>query len=202
MDKKYLLNTFLNLRKNFADKRITVLFCDIQDKYTDKVQYGDSLIKAASLMGEVSTLFGLNHLITEHVPKTFGHTHKEILSTLKDPNIKEKHSFAMLNDEQIINEYKGDHTFILLGIEAQICVFQTAIKLLQHEKDVILIKDAITSTSEKEKDLALSTLKDLGVGVMSIQSFAMFLLEDSKNESFKKTLPIIKRLVEFKNELI
>ena len=196
------MNVLTNLRTNLKSKNITVLFCDIQDKYTSKIYKGDNVIKSAGLMADICNIHKLNHIVTEQVPKVFGTTHKEITSKLENSIIREKTLFSMLSDSQIKNDFSKDHSFILLGIEAHICIYQTAFKLLEHKKNVILIKDAISSTTKNERELALSTLNKHGAELISLQCLSMFLLEDSKNELFKENLKIMKSLVEFKNELI
>ncbi len=193
-----LYNLNLSLNKN----NILVLFCDIQEKYIEKMYNYKQLLASVEYFAQFCTISNMNTYVSEQNPKIFGSTCKEIVDNLESPMIIEKYEFAMLSDSQINNEFKDIQSFILLGIEAHICIFQTAMKLLYHKKRVIIIKDCTSSTTKNERELALNTLEKIGVVMISLQCLIMLLIEDSKNPIFKKALPIIKALINLNNELV
>lgn len=196
------VNSLKQLRNNFKSNQITFLICDIQDKYIDKCYLSENLIKSAVLLSKIVSILNIQTIIAEHVPKVFGKTPKEIINQLTNPILIEKKSFSMLNDDYINTNFPSDHSFILIGIETQICVFQTAFKLIENKKNVFVVKDAVSSISEHERESGLRLLNEIGVGLMSIQSLITFLIEDSSDERFKKIVPIIKELNEVNNKLI
>lgn len=196
------LNNLLKLKQHYAKSNVTLLICDIQEKYTPKVYLKDEFLYTSQIVSEYATILEIKTILTEQVPRVFGNTHKEILDSLNSPDIKQKTTFSMFEDDTILNDFKEDHTFILIGIEAHICVFQTAIKLLSHGKNVILVKDAITSTDNNERLLALKSLEQYGAIIISATSLLMYLLQDSQNEKFKPCLSLIKKLAELKSRLL
>lgn len=196
------LKSILNLKRDYEAGNIRLLVCDIQDKFTMKVYKSEEFLKTSHIVSSYSSIIGIKAIVTEQVPRVFGITHKEIIENLLDPIVKEKTSFSMLDDNYINQELKEISTFIIIGIEAHICIFQTAIKLLSHEKNVILIKDAITSIDCNERILALNNLEKYGASVLSASSLLLFLLEDSKNDRFKPCLDLIKKLGDIKSPLL
>ena len=197
-----MVDVLNNLKIDISREAILVLLCDIQDKYIENIYKYKLLLSSAVIFAEFCSISNLNVYISEQNAKVFGHTCKEIIDKLQNPIIKEKSQFSMLSDDQINNEYENTQYFILFGIEAHICVFQTAVKLLSHKRKVIIIRDCTSSNSKNERELALKTLENLGVVMISLKCLIMLLLEDSKHTLFKKTLPLIKALISLNNELV
>jgi hypothetical protein len=197
-----LVQIISNLKKNFLNKKVTVLFCDIQGSYTSKMYLYEDMLKGAYNLADITTNLGLNAYITEHVPKVFGKTDSKLIELLKNPVIVEKYFFSMLNDETIANLYPDDHSFILVGMETHICVFQTAYTLLKNKKDVIIIKDAVSSNSKEERETGLKNIESMGAFITTNQNLLYLLLENGKHECFKSCLPIMKRMIDDKNQLI
>ena len=83
-------------------------------------------------------------IVTEHYSKAFGKTVPELEELLKDIDHKryEKRVYSMMNDELEKLERK---TIILTGIEAHVCVLQTALDFLDRGFKVCIVEDAVSS---------------------------------------------------------
>ena len=81
---------------------------------------------------------------------------------------------------------------ILFGIEAHICVQQTAIDLVSKGYDVCVVVDAIGSRKEKNKELAIERMKQESVFITSLESILFELCKDSKNDAFKEISKLLK----------
>ena len=198
-----LISTITKLQRNFINNRpINVLFCDIQDKYIQKVYKSQDVIKTAEEMAEASKILRLNQIVTEHQKNVFGKTIKEITQHLTDDaSISEKTRFAMVDDE-FINKQDEDAVYVLLGIEAHICVTQTALNILKNQKPLILIADGISSTNSGDRELALGNLQTMGAYLTTSQSFMFLLLRDSNHDSFKSLLNIFKSYSNRENSIL
>lgn len=213
--KSSLINTITNFRYNIKNNQVTVLYCDIQNNYINKMYLSEMFYKSCLNIANISNIFKFNNYVTEHVPKVFGKTNKDLLNLISNPIIKEKNKFAMFDDDDLnnylIQKNSDSHTFILIGMEAHICVFQTAFNLLNFKCksdsknfmiDVIIVKDAVSSNCKNERKLAIENLSDMGCFVTSIQNLLYLILEDSKHEKFKESLPLMKKIMELDNQLV
>ncbi len=190
---KHLLSTISKLQENFINKKpINVLFCDFQDYYIKKIYKYNEIITAAEEIAEASKILGLNQIVTEHEKRVFGPTIQEIKNHFYEKtDLFEKTRFAMIDDEYIKNQDE-DAVYVLLGIEAHICVTQTALNILKNNRPLILLADGISSTNPGDRELALKNLQAMGAYVTTTQSFLYLLLRDGKHPFFKSLLHIFK----------
>ena len=82
-------------------------------------------------------------------------------------------------------------TLVLTGVEAHICVFQTALSALEDFR-VQVVGDAVSSRTARNRDLALARLRHAGCVVTSTEMFIYEILRQAGTEEFKATLPLVK----------
>src|SRR5205807_1820262 len=95
-------------------------------------------------------LLKLPLFVTEQYPRGLGLTLAPIKSRLPpDQAIFSKTTFSGYFDPSIKQkvDQTGVDTWILVGIEAHICVLQTAKDLLEAGKNVVVLNDAVSSRS-------------------------------------------------------
>ncbi len=97
-------------------------------------------------------------------------------------------------DEQVDKHFKSLQrtSTILYGIEAHVCVRQTAMDLLERGHDVHLVVDACSSMNWHDRAIALRSMSDAGVTMISFQSLVFEMLRSVDNPSFKATLGVVK----------
>lgn len=180
----------------FLDRKKTALFViDVQDKLFSKVERSCEVMLTIQKVIQGFQILNLPILVTEQYPKGLGPTiatlkavlgdHQEYLgkttfSCFKDPTIKEK-----------IHSLRSDQ-WVLVGLEAHVCVLQTAKDLLQMGKKVIVLNDAITSRSLYDFSTAIAELRDCGARISSAETVLFELLGDSQASEFKKISQLIK----------
>jgi nicotinamidase-related amidase len=79
----------------------------------------------------------------------------------------------------------------MAGIEAHICVAQTALHALPHHK-VHVISDAISSRLPGNRRVGLDRMAAAGVTVSSTEMFLFELLVEAGTDTFRKVLPLVK----------
>jgi isochorismate hydrolase len=89
-----------------------------------------------------------------------------------------------------------------MGIEAHVCVTQTALSILNKNLDLVVISDGVSSVHRGDRNRALRNLENMGAYVTTSQSFLFMLLQDSMHKSFKSLLPIFKRQFNRENKLL
>jgi len=173
-----------------------LLIIDIQDRLFQAMDIDsrNSLIKNGNILIQTAKEFNIPVVITEQYRKGLGETIPE----LKDPagdslNLEKIHFDCMKNEEikkVILNSKKK--TIIITGIESHICVFQTALSLLEEGMKVVIASDGVASRKKSDRKAALNILSKAGALIYPTETIAFMLLEKAGTPEFKKLSPLFK----------
>lgn len=86
----------------------------------------------------------------------------------------------------------GRRTLIVCGIEAHICVLQTALGGLVAGHVVQVLADAVGSRAPHNHRVALERLAKAGALISTTEMFIYELLRRADSEQFRQTLPLVK----------
>lgn len=163
-----------------------VLVVDIQEKLTPVMSKAEALVVNSLKFLQIAKELGLKIIATEQYPKGLGAT----LNSL-DELIDEKYEKMEFSAFNAIKEHLGSAKNIyIIGIEAHICVYQTAMDLIQNGYSVTLIDECISSRDAKNKALAYENLK--GAKIKPLEMVAFELLKSANHPSFKMISKLIK----------
>jgi nicotinamidase-related amidase len=81
---------------------------------------------------------------------------------------------------------------ILFGIEAHVCVLQTACDLLAAGYRVFVVEDAICSRRVSHRDNALARMRHAGAIVTNVESVLFEWVRDATHGSFKRIAALLK----------
>lgn len=92
-------------------------------------------------------------------------------------------------------------SYILLGIEAHVCLQQTALDLVELGHEVHIITDGVSSQNKYDRQVALQRLdKCDGIYLTTAQSAAFMLLQSADHPKFKTVSRLVKEHMALKNE--
>lgn len=173
-----------------------LLMIDVQEKLVGMLQERAQIIKnKAQKLIQAAQILKIKTIITEQYPKGLGSTISEVQNVLSENFcVFEKTNFSALKEKDVLEqlESEGKKQVVLFGIEAHICVMQTAIELKEKGFEVFVVYDASSSRDEKEKELAMKNLRHLGILTLSVESVLFMWLGASSNEHFKEVQALIK----------
>jgi nicotinamidase-related amidase len=87
----------------------------------------------------------------------------------------------------------GDHQQVVLaGMEAHICLLQTALDLLTQGKVVFVLEDAVTSRNPEKKRNALNRMREAGVIISNTESLVFEWLGVAEGDVFKKISQLVR----------
>jgi len=89
-------------------------------------------------------------------------------------------------------EATGRRTVIIAGIEAHICVTQTALSCVGAGYRVHVVADAVCSRRPADRDTALERLRSAGVVVTTSESVLYEALGDAGAPAFREVLRLVK----------
>lgn len=137
------------------------------------------LLQAANILS-ITTLF------TEQYPKGLGHTIPELLVFLDAKSAIEKTAFSCLNEPKFKNKLcREKPQIILAGMEAHICVLQTALDLMASNHQVFIAEDAIISRHPAHKANAIARMREAGCIISNTESICFEWLGKGEGEAFK-----------------
>ena len=104
--------------------------------------------------------------LTEQYPRGLGTTLPEIKKLLPDSKPIEKLCFNCCDDESFCRTLgeSGRRQVLIAGIEAHICVYQTAMAMSRKAFQVQVVSDCISSRDPENKQIALQKMTAAGVG--------------------------------------
>lgn len=171
-----------------------LLFIDVQGRLHeimhDKVMLDANLEK----MIQCSLLLGVPIIATEQLPDKLGSLSEPFKTLLSDAPKIAKSSFSCCSESEFTKVYKSlkKQQAILVGIEAHICVYQTAMDLLAEGTEVFVIADAVSSRSVDNKEIIFHAMRDAGVKIIPTETALFALLKDAVDPRFKELLKLIK----------
>lgn len=177
-------------------KRTALALIDMQTGFRPVLSGFDELAERMGLLVEACQLLGVPVIVTEQYPKGLGPTAEEITRRL-DPETKpiEKLSYSAYGVADFDLQLRELHVeqIALCGIEAHICISQTAHDLLQNGYQVHLLTDAIGSRLPHNREVAIDRLGRAGAIISSIE-MALFELCPAGTTEFRQMQQIVKQL--------
>lgn len=187
--------------------------CDIQETFRGKIVAYEGVIAAAVFLGKVAQALQIPLVTTEQAP--FKPTVKE-LAPLITPEanpqniVVSKSRFSMVVPEvqaKLADSPARTHV-VLFGIEAHVCVLQTALDLLRQGFHVHLVVDGVSSQGTVDRDAALERMRmegarATGSGTLvftSAESVVYEIVKDAKHPLFKSIVPAIKEYAAAKKQ--
>lgn len=171
-----------------------VIAIDIQEKLVNAVAKHSPVEQACKIV-QTAKILDIPVIVTEQYPQGLGATvfdFKECLG--EDTSFFEKTAFSALFSDELKEKLANSNRkqVILFGIEAHICVYQTACDLIAQGYEVYIVKDASASRNKYEFKTGIELLKQIGAKITCTEIVLFELLKTSKNPNFKAIQALIK----------
>ena len=113
---------------------------------------------------------------------------------MNDSTVIEKCHFNALFEASANHsiEQANKQQWLVAGIEAHICVYQTVVGLLNKGYQVEVVSDCISSRLQSNIDLALIKMRDSGAGITGLEMCIFELMKNAKIDNFRDILSVIK----------
>ncbi len=170
------------------------LVIDIQERLVPAMEESEQLIENCRKLIQGLQILGIPLLVTQQYTKGLGETIDEIKSVINNFEYIEKKSFSCL-DEPVVAEklaYMGAKNVIICGIEAHVCVLQTAIDLKASGYNPVVVFDCVSSRSFDNVDLAAERFRHEGILMTSMESILFELTRSSAAPEFKEISKLVK----------
>ena len=171
-----------------------LLVVDIQGKLARLVHDSEAMIQSTRKLIECCQLLSLPIITLEQNPQGLGHTVEELTEHLTEIEPIEKHHFDGLREKAVLNALanSGKQHWLVVGIEAHICVYQTVNDLQSNGYTPIVVSDCISSRTLANRALAIANMRQLGIGITSLEMCLYQLMGSSQHPAFKHILNVVK----------
>lgn len=170
------------------------LVIDMQEKLIPAIRSHDKIIKNTIILLKGLKVFQTPIVVTQQNTKGLGPTVPDINKTIGNFSYIEKTKFSCYREPAFIRVLNriGKRNVIIAGVEAHICVLQTALDLMYNNFNPVIIEDCIGSADENDKKVSLWRMRDVGSVVTTCESILFELCRESGTEEFNKILELIK----------
>ena len=175
----------------------SLLIVDVQEKLLPAMSDGIGVVQQCRVLLKVAKVLDVPVAVSEQYPKGLGHTVGALRGEIGNAGVFEKFAFSCWRDVSLRAHLMGLHDggrpqVIVAGIEAHVCVLQTAIDLAQAGFGVFVVADGVSSRVESSKALALARMGHAGVAVINTEMAVFELLGKAGTPEFKELSALIK----------
>jgi nicotinamidase-related amidase len=153
------------------------------------------LQRNVTMLLQTARKLGVPAFASEQNPQGLGSLEPDIVKLLPEGSRRyAKTAFSLAGDPGFAQDLgaTGRRQVILTGMEAHICVLQTAIELGAAGYGVFVVADAVCSRHRENYETALARLRQAGVTVCDAESVLFEWLRDSRHEQFKPLQTLIR----------
>lgn len=180
------MSDYLRSRELSRPEQSLVLVSDIQERFMPVLEGATEFVARCRLALAGAQLLEVPIIGTEQYPRGLGKTIPEIAEFLIDPPSKLRFSCVeALNLPAVGEREDGRDRVVLLGLEAHVCVLQTAFDLQALGYQVILPVDAIRSQNAEDCQVALRRMENAGMTLTTVQSLLFEWCETAEHPQFK-----------------
>jgi nicotinamidase-related amidase len=167
---------------------------DVQGKLAHLVHDKEALHLNLQRLIRSANILQVPILWVEQNPKGLGKTIPEIVDLLPLESPIPKMTFSAFKADAFANKleaYKRNQ-ILLAGIEAHVCIYQTASDLLEKGYQVHVVADAVSSRLLDNKKVGLSRMKTEGAIITSTEMALFELLGTADHPRFREIVNILK----------
>ncbi len=171
-----------------------LLVVDVQEKLTPVMTDPRRVIHFSGLLIRAAQRLGVPLLATEQYPKGLGPTMVDLRQWLPPADILAKMHFSAAADSAILARLQafGRPQVVICGIEAHVCVLQTALDLQAQGFAPVVVSEACASRRLESETLAWNRLRDQGVPLLSVEMVLFEWLHQAGNEAFRELSALIR----------
>jgi len=175
-------------------QRSCLLVVDVQEILVPAMADGGRVIKGAALLMGAANRLGIPVVVSEQYPKGLGPTVAELRALAPDGAALDKVHFSCAADPGIKArlDQLARPQVVIVGIEAHVCVLQTAMQLLAEGREVFVVADATSSRTEANHALAMNRLAAAGAGIVAVEMVVFEWLQRAGTPEFKELSKLVK----------
>ena len=178
----------------FATDRSALLLVDVQARLAPAIAGAQDCIERCRRLVLAARELAVPVLASEQYPKGLGHLVPELAALLESPEIFAKTHFSAAADPATAAALAGlgRDQVIVCGMEAHVCVLQTALGLQETGYRPAVIADAVGARDPANRERGLARLAANGVEIATSEMVMFEWLGQAGTDAFRAVLPLIR----------
>jgi len=187
----------------FEIQNCCLIVVDVQGKLARLMHDKDTLFKNIEILIKSAKILNIPILWCQQCPESLGPTIPQIARLLSGIEPINKASFSCCGSDQFktrLTELAQKHVpeclcrgqILLCGIEAHVCIYQTAMDLIGQGYEVEFVSDAISSRTAENKQAAITKMTAAGAKLTTTEMALFELLKTADHPQFKQIAKLIK----------
>ena len=183
-------------RRPLEAEQCALIVVDIQQKLLPPIFHKETLVRNSQLLVRLAKILSIPIMMTTQYSRGLGATVPEVASLLPEITAIDKLEFGCFGSDAFragLRALPGSrNTLLLCGMEAHICVMQTALGALNDGYLVHVASDAVSSRAEWNWRIGLDRMREAGAVISSTEMMMYELLRCSGTAQFKEMLSYLK----------
>jgi nicotinamidase-related amidase len=175
-----------------------LLVVDVQERLAAAMPAAaiERVVKNTCILVEAAHRLGVPIVLSEQYPKGLGHTVSSLESALSAVGVEpiDKLTFDACGEPRIARAI-ADHApraVVVAGVEAHVCVFQTARELVRRRFAAHVVGDATASRSEENRAIGLALCERAGAVVTGTETVVFDWLERAGTDLFRAVSKLVR----------
>ncbi len=173
---------------------VLAMVVDVQERLFPHIHGHEQLENNIKKLVEGLQILKVPALVTEQYKKGLGDTIPSVAVLVGQYPHCEKTAFSCCDDPSIMEklELSTKRTVVLAGIEAHICLLQTALDLKERGFHPVVVEDCVGSRNPENKRIAMARMVQEGILITSYESLLFELCRVSGTDEFKAISKLVK----------
>lgn len=164
----------------------SLLVVDMQERLLPHVHDWQRTLDRVLWLVRVAQKIGVPVLASEQYPKGLGHTQADLAALLPAGSVAEKNHFSCVAAQCLPGLPGAERRQVVIcGIEAHVCVLQTAMELRDQGREVFVVAAAVSSRRPDDCSLALARMRDHGIAIVTREMVGFEWLQQAGTPLFR-----------------
>jgi nicotinamidase-related amidase len=174
--------------------RSRMLLVDMQTGLVPAMAAGEDATKACAVLLQAAQAVAVPIVVSEQYPKGLGRTVPELARLAEAGRFFEKVEFSCQANSELQAALMADgrSQIVVAGIEAHVCVLQTALDLRAAGYEVFVVADAISSRQADSRTVAIQRMAGSGIDIVTTEMVLFEWLRTAAAAEFKALSRLIR----------
>ena len=168
----------------------TLLLIDMQERLLPAMAGGEAVMNRCRILAKAAKVLGIPMAVSEQYPKGLGHTVPGLREEIGNAPVFAKLAFSGWRDAALKAHLIGHHEenrplIVIAGIEAHVCVLQTAVDLAAAGFGVFAVADAMAARTPSSAALAHDRMRQNGIAIVNTEMVVFEWLKQAGTAEFK-----------------
>ncbi|MDP6343123.1 MAG: isochorismatase family protein [Alphaproteobacteria bacterium] len=171
-----------------------LLIVDVQERLLPAMYRPEGVLAGCQLLLRAAAAMAVPIIVSRQYPRGLGATVPELAEWVPDGVEMDKVHFSCTGDDALMVKLAGNGRpqVVIGGIEAHICVMQTALDLAARDYQPCVVMDAVSSRRPESVELAQRRLSANGIEQVSAEMVLFEWLGQAGTPEFKELSVLVK----------